>query len=99
MTVDEAARYLLLGYHQVCRLARKGKLKASKVGKAWVLDDEAVKQWKEQGRSRQALQSHPWRHGIVLGRQNWRCRSCKTLNTRVAACRKCNQPKPSKEQT
>ena len=95
MTATEAARILLLTESTVCLLARSGKLKATKVGKAWQFDEADVLRWKAERPARKP-QDHPWRHGMVLGRQNWRCGKCSALNTRRQVCSKCGTVKKEK---
>lgn len=92
MTATEAARLLLLSIAHVTELARIGEIKAVKVGRAWQFDEADVLRWKAERPSRKP-QDHPWRHGMVLGRQNWRCRVCSTLNTRRKVCSKCGAVK------
>ena len=95
MTATEAARLLMLTESTVCLLARSGKLKATKDGKAWQFDAADVLRWKAERPARKP-QDHPWRHGMVLGRQNWRCGKCSALNTRRQVCSKCGAGKKEK---
>ena len=95
MTATEAARLLLLNRDHVCRLAQTGEIKAEKRGRAWCFDEADVARWKAERPGRKP-QDHPWRHGMVLGRQNWRCRKCSTLNTRRKVCSKCGTGKKEK---
>ena len=95
MTADEASRVLLLNRDYVNRLAQLGKLKAVKRGRIWEFDAADVLRWKAERPGRKP-QDHPWRHGMVLGRQNWRCRECSTLNTRRQVCSKCGTGKKEK---
>lgn len=92
MTATEAARLLLLTESTVCLLARSGEIKAIKRGRAWEFDAADVLRWKAERPGRKT-HDHPWRHGMVLGRQNWRCRKCSTLNTRRRECSKCGAVK------
>ena len=45
MTIKEAADYLKLNYMTVYKLARKGKLPASKIGGAWRFKRESLDNW------------------------------------------------------
>lgn len=92
MTTDEARRILRLSKNHVQCLARDGEIKAKKDGREWVFDAESVLAWKA-NRPNKPRQETPWRNGMVLGRQNWRCRSCSQLNTRMDHCRKCGEGK------
>lgn len=94
MTAEQAARLLLLNRDHVRRLAHTGEIKAVKVGRVWCFDEADVLRWKRQRPGRKP-QDHPWRQGMVLGRQNWRCRKCSTLNTRRNECSKCGTVKIS----
>ena len=97
MTAEQAARLLLLNSDHVRRLAQTGEIKAEKKGRAWRFDAADVLRWKAERPGRKP-QDHPWRHGMLLGRQNWRCGKCSTLNTRRQVCSKCGTSKASKRQ-
>ncbi len=92
MTANEAARVLMLHRDYVAELAQRGEIKAIKKGRAWCFDAADVLRWKAE-RPGRTPQDHPWRHGMVLGRQNWRCRMCSALNTRRKVCSKCGEEK------
>ena len=95
MTATEAARLLMLTESTVCLLARSGEIKAEKKCRAWCFDADDVLRWKAERPARKP-QDHPWRHGMVLGRQNWRCGKCSALNTRRQVCSKCGTVKKEK---
>lgn len=95
MNVEQTCRVLLLSKNHVQCLAREGEIKAKKQGRSWVFDDADVLRWKRERPGRKP-QDHPWRRGMILGRQNWRCAKCRTLNTRRDECSKCGTRKKGK---
>lgn len=95
MTTDEAAAVLLLDRSYLTSLAKSGAIKAKKDGRCWVFDADDVHRWKA-ARAKRPKQNTPWRNGMVLGRQNWRCSVCSQLNTRRNDCSKCGTLKKGK---
>ena len=95
MTTDEASRILRLSKNHVQCLARDGEIKARKDGREWVFDEASVLAWKA-NRPHKPRQETPWRNGMVLGRQNWRCRRCSQVNTRRRECSRCGAMKQEK---
>jgi excisionase family DNA binding protein len=47
MTVKDVADYLQLSKDQIYRLAQRGKMPASKVGRGWRFKREKIDQWVE----------------------------------------------------
>ena len=50
LTLEEAAQYLKMGKSTLYDLARKGKVPAHKMGRAWRFDAEELDDWMKQGR-------------------------------------------------
>jgi excisionase family DNA binding protein len=91
MTVKEAALYLLLTEDRVAELCREGVLKAHKDGKRWVIDDDAIRVYKQTPRSNKHV-GKSWRKGMVLHRGMTRCITCQHVykNTLHLNCPYCH---------
>ena len=50
LTLEEAAQYLKMGKSTLYDLARKGKVPAHKMGRAWRFDAEELDEWLKAGK-------------------------------------------------
>lgn len=98
MSVDEAAVLLLLSVQQVGHLARLGQIAGRKVGRVWDLDEQSVRQWKQQRPQMAERRGAAWRKGMILTRRQWRCRNCGTIGQRDRnyTCFRCGEAQHKK---
>ena len=61
LTLEEAAQYLKIGKSTLYDLARKGKIPAHKMGRAWRFDVEELDAWIKKGRIDEKVKRHEYR--------------------------------------
>ena len=78
MIVKEAALFLFVSVDRVAQLCRDGILKSHKKNRAWVIDEDSVRTYKQQPRNRSHV-GKSWRKGMVLHRGMTRCVTCQNV--------------------
>jgi excisionase family DNA binding protein len=95
MTINEAAKFLLLSADHVCSLVDRGEIAGEKKGRCWDLDEDSVRKWKQQRPSRPEARGQAWRKGMILTRRQWKCHDCQCVNQKDLHrnCRDCGKPR------
>lgn len=93
MNITEASLFLLCRPNTVRKLAREGKVKATKNERGeFVFDPDSLTEWKASHDFRRKNRGEKWRQGMTLSKRCWRCCHCLTINLRDRdgkVCRSC----------